>query len=647
MKPSRTKKLGATLVVVTCIAYVAYRAFSIASNFSIINLIVGLCEFSLAAVVCVEAVLLIQTTSNQHRKQDENVLIESAKNVLFSSSSNPSAQSAQNGDTKIESATMTASGSYPQSTYDVIVFAEQATLQQLRRCLLSLSIAEGIDEVYVVDPTLSEDRSKLAKEFNNHVVADFNNIVATTNEVLVCRGKDILYPDVCGVARSYEINEGTFLELRTVYSDEKALGPNGLVEVSNKRKMVRDALSTRGLATWSTGPAFVPSNIFAKVKEVKSASTFFRSCEANSIHGLITEEIAAEEITVEQTISEVQWRAGDLAYTSKAYKNSYKAKGSKAVGTFIKAWSLFTNISVVRRFLVIALTLGFVLSPSSYGFVTSSYLLIAAGVIAVSYAGGYLVGDERGPLARVREFYFDIEAVMYNGYESLISNDTKYTDKSIVKKLPTVSVLLIITDIALIYRVISQYTADVSSAAMSTFLKYTSLFSGYLLLVTMLVGLGMVIVRQSRTSQRREISRGANINLEPVSMIDLSPGGAGCISVTELVLDSEVEFESSLPIKAKNKKFKCKGVVRSCVQWNESYRIGVEFVDLDQEQKDILETYCSIIFPHEQARQASQDTEQTVKITKVNGKAEKRFLSYAATFVALGAIIFSNLSNWW
>lgn len=146
---------------------------------------------------------------------------------------------------------------------------------------------------------------------------------------------------------------------------------------------------------------------------------------------------------------------------------------------------------------------------------------------------------------------------------------------------------------------------------------------------------------------RREISRGANLDAEPVSMIDLSPGGAGCISVASYEVGSIVKFDSSLPSFGDNIKFSCAATVRSCVEWNGSYRLGLSFVEINQDQKDVLETYCSIVYPHAQSR-ATFESERArdIKMPKVHGIPEKRFLSYAASFIALGAIIFSNLSTW-
>ncbi len=644
MKNNIPKKLGAALVILASVTYATYRVTSVAGSYSTANFLTAVCEVTLLALVVIETVLLSSGRARVARKQDESVLIESAKSVLFSSKTTQT--QAGGATTRVETSQVTASGSFEHAPVDAVVFAEKSTTDELRRCFLSLNLINDVTNVYVIDPSLSSERAQLIKEFNFHAVESYSRLVATTDKVLVCRGTDVLYPDAFDVARTYDIGDEGFLELRSVYSDERALGNNGVIEVSDKRQLIRETLASRGLSTWSTGPAIVNAHAISESTKATSAVSFFRACERNGVHGYITEEVVSEEISHEQTISEVEWRALDFAYTAGAWRHSYARSGSRVIGLFVKAWSAFVNISLVRRIATVAMVLAFTLVPSKFGFVTTSYLTWAAATIAAVMVGSYLSGDTRGILARVREFYFDIEAVMYNGYKSLIKPEDRASDKSIVKKLPVVSFLLVLTDAALVYRVVRQYNNEAETVVIRL-LKYGSLFAGYALLVTLLIGLGMVIVRQSRSAMRREISRGANLNSEPVSMIDLSPGGAGCISVTDGEIDSTVTFESSLPTGNENTKFTCSAIVRSSVPWNDSYRVGLSFVDLDQKQHDTLEIYCSIVYPHEQARQSFEaEKVGTIKLGKVNGKAEKRFLSYAASFIALGAIIFSNLSSW-
>lgn len=604
-------------------------------------MIAALCEISALALLSVESTLLATKTVAPARRQDASVLMESAKSVLFTQTNEK--ESSAGGTTKTTAQTRTVAAQYESTPSDVWVFAEDSTLEELRRCFLSLRLLEDVDHVYVLGGAATAEREALIAEFGLHAIDTFENVPATTQSVLVCRGTDVLYPDAIKIARTYEMNDKTFLELRSVYSDESALGTNGVLQIDDKRQMVREALSTRGLSTWSTGPALVPSTVLTKTARAQSAEMFFRMCERTGVHGTISDEIISEEISHEQTVAEVQWRALDFRYTSRTWMNSYSGHG--LIGATIKLWSTLVNVSLVRRIVAIALVLAFVIDPSVFEFVTTSYLAVGATILAAVLAGGYLAGDRRAITARVREFYFDVEASMYNLYQSLIKPSVRKSDQSIVKKLPSVSFLLILADAVLVYRVAQQYD-EVPLTVTENTLRNISMFSGYVLIVSLLVGLGMVIVRQSRTALRREISRGANINSEPVSMIDLSPGGAGCISVSSLEVGSDVEFVSSLPVGNENAKFTCTAQVRSCVEWEGSYRVGLSFSELPQDQLDILETYCSIVYPHAQAREVtSLESPRQAKV-KVNGKAEKRFLSYAASFIALSAIIFSNISMW-
>lgn len=641
MAHNTVKKLGSALIVCASIAYTSFRLITLVENYSVVSLIAAVCEISALTLISIESVLLAAQSTRPVRRQDANVLIESAKKVLFTSSQTTESS---DGSTKVDTATQTVTGSYDATPVDVCVLAEDATYEELRRCFLSLNLVDDIDHVYVVGVTGAQYEG-LCDEFGFHKIETLASLTATTSSVLVCRGTDILYPDATKIGRTYDVGDSTFLELRSVYSNENILGENGLVEIVEKRQMIRESLSTRGLATWSAGPALVPASAIEAGADAANAEQFFLNCERAGIHGMITEEIVSEEISYEQTISEVQWRALDVRYTSRAWRNSYTA-GSRTLGFLVKAWSVLISTSFVRRIVAIALVLAFVLNPGQFEFVTKSFIGAGCAAVLAILTGGYLNGDRRGIASRVREFYLDVEAAMYNVYKSVIPVDHKSSDRSIVKKLPSVSFLLILADAILVYRVIQQDHIS-SAATVTNLLKNISLFSGYLLIVSLLVGLGMVIVRQARTALRREISRGANVNTEPVSMIDLSPGGAGIISVSPLEVDTQVRFESSLPAGEGNVKFSCAALVRSCVEWNGSYRVGLSFIDMDQSRLDILETYCSIIYPHVQAReQLSTDRVRSVK-TKINGKVEKRFLSYAASFIALGAIIYTNLSSWW
>ncbi|MFN8016097.1 MAG: PilZ domain-containing protein [Acidimicrobiia bacterium] len=643
MKNSYQRKIGAAIVAIASIAYGIYRLTTLINNYSDINVLTATCEFTLLALVCVEASLMATKVSTNNRVQDENVLIESAKKVLYSKAANAE-QNAGTNTIKVETEQIVASGEYGIAPIDVVIFAEEATIDQLRRCFLSIEMLDNAANVYVIDNSLSPEREILTKDFSFHVAESFHNIAATTDQVLICRGTDIMYPDAFAVAKNYKVDESTFLELRSVYSDERALGVNGIIEVSDKRQMIREALASRSLSTWSTGPVLVNASALNNSSYATSSASFLRSCERNNIHGTITEEVVSEEISYEQTISEVQWRGLDFLYSSGAWRNSYP-KGKRIIGLGVKTWSLMINASLIRRVGMIALVLGFVLYPSNFSFVNQTYISAALATILTVFLGSVLAGDKRGPLARVREYYFDVEAVMYNIYKVFMSPEKRSSTKSIVKKLPSVSFLLIVTDVVLIYRAYIQHK-NVPELLVPRLLKYGSLFAGYALLVTLLIGLGMVIIRQSRSAMRREVSRGANIDSKPISMIDLSAGGAGCVSVEPYEEGREIIFESSLPTKnSTNEKFSCNAYIKSCVAWNDSYRLGIEFIDLKQSQIDTLEKYCSIIYPFEQAREAKTGVKTEQVSRKFNGKPEKRFLSYAASFTALAAIIFSNLSN--
>ncbi len=556
-----SRKVGAILVDVASLAYVSYRMVSVVQSFSVSNLMVYTCELSLLALVCVEATLLASRMPIRARKQEESVLLESAQNVLFAQEKTNAIAHAKTSreiaHRHFASTDISLSARYSAATHDVIVFTEEATCEQLRRCFLSLRLMEDLDHVYVIDNSLSADRAELAQEFGFHILKSFHHLVATTEKILVCRGTDILYPDSCALGSTYDIDDSTYLELRSVYSDERALGGNVVIEVSDKRQLIREALSTRALATWSTGPALVSANAINESASITNAVSFFRACEVNGVHGLITQEIMSEEISVEPTISEIEWRALDFSYTTGAWRHSYKRSPS-FMGLLIKAWSALINISIVRRISTIFLILAFVLTPSSFSFVSSEYVLVATAMIAVALLGGYISGDNRPVFARIREFYFDVEAVMYLAYRRFIKLEDRMKDTSIVKKLPSVSFFLIVTDAALVYRVIRQYNSS-NGTNVSQFLRYVSLVAGYALLVSLLIGLGMVMMRQMRSAMRREISRGANINSEPVSMVDLSPGGVGCLSVLPLEVGSNIQFESSLPTKTESIRFRCGG----------------------------------------------------------------------------------------
>lgn len=637
-------KIGVAIIVSASFAYIATRLAGLAEDFQLLSAVAAVVEVLTLLTVCVECVLLATKTEAPARKHDAVAILESAKSVLFTEVAQQSAQAGGSVRLETQIGQEAKISKYQSETIDICVIVGEATTQDLRRSLLSIAIVENKATVYVVESAQREEYLELIENFGFESVSSISAINATTSQVLVCRGIDVIYPDACSIAQSYEIDENTFLELRNVYSDQKALGSNAAMGFDDKREKIREALATRGLSTWSTGPAIVNSQAFTKGAKARSIESFFHSLERAGVHGSLTEEVASEEILLEQTVSEVKWRAIDIAYTSKAFAHAYKTKGSKLIGGLVKVWSALTAVAAIRRLVIAGVVALYVLNPVHFEFVNSAYITSIVFVAACVALGSFLLGDKRGVSARIRETYFDQEAVAYLGYKSLISD--KEANKSIVKKLPAVSFLLIASCAVLILRVYFQHQAG-NDIALTQFQKNFSLFSGYLLLVSLLVGLGMVIVRQARATQRREVSRGANIDSEPVSMINLSPGGVGCVSVSAYEVGSKIQFSSSLPTREENTKFSCLAIVRSCVEWNDSYRIGLEFVELNQDQQDALETYCSIIYPHQQARESVTEAAQAKeKVVKVNGKAEKRFLSYAASFIALGSVIFINLSSW-
>ena len=297
--------------------------------------------------------------------------------------------------------------------------------------------------------------------------------------------------------------------------------------------------------------------------------------------------------------------------------------------------------------LAVAAAIGYVvLNPSTLTYVTSTFLIVCASLIALSFVGSYLAGDDRLFVTRIREYYFDVEATIWSAYKKAFASMPEDKKVNLTKRMPFVSSLLIAIDLAIVYRVYQEANAPIATAV-TGIPRNLSMVAGYTLIVSMLFGLSMVVVTQLRKSVRREVSRGAVVSGEPVSMVDLSPGGAGIISTQALEVGSHVKFKSKLMTDT-DESLVCSATVRSCFEKSGTYRIGLEFEELMQYQFDELETYCLITYPHALARNTDGVRERRdTGISKiVNGKTQRRALAYACSFIALGSVFYSNISHW-
>lgn len=642
----KTRKiLGAAITVIAAIAYVAYRATTLTSFDSTFNLVAFIIETTCLTAFCTEAVLLSAKVAVKKQSSTEQEIMQAASHVLSTGGTVASAANAgnANSDTKIKTTTQTSISKYTEEI-DVVVFAEAASTADLRRNFLSLKGVEGIRNVSVIDPTASSSTKELCEEFDYSCVATFEGAQIDTAQYMVCRGVDVLYPDILEVAKQYDFKGKSWLELRSIYSDEHAFGGKSTVVVEDKRQMVREALSSKACAPWSTGPAIIAADKLDEFDKIVRAQDFFTTCEKNSIHGMITEEIVSEEVSHEQTHAEITWRNLELSYMARSYKAKY-SKGQKLLGALTKAFAFFSVTSFVRRLSLICAIAYCIVVPSTLAYVTPAFLITCASLFAAVQLGSILAGDDRAFTTRIREFYFDIEATVWGAYKKAIAKMPEEKKVNLTKRMPFVSALLIAVDLAIVYRVWKESNA-LPGTEVTGITRNVSMIAGYSLIVSLLLGLSMVVVTQLRKSIRREVSRGAVVNGEPVSMVDLSPGGAGVISTTALEVGTHVKFKSKLSTTS-NEPLECSAAVRSCFEKDGTYRIGLEFEELFQEQIDELETYCLITYPHALARNTDGVRERKdTGVSKVNGKAQRRALAYACSFVALGSVFYSNISHW-
>lgn len=639
------KKLGVALTLIGAIAFIAYRATTLGVAGSAFNWAAFFIETSCIAAFVTEAVLLSVQVPVKKLHSSEAEIMHSASKVL---STNTIATSAKakggDGDTKVAEFVETIVSKYIEEA-DVVVFVESATPTDLRRNFLSLKGIEGIKNVNVIDPSSANSTKELCEEFNYSMVSNFAQTEISTATYLVCRGVDIVYPDVINLGKQYDFKAKSWLELRSVFSDEHVFGGHSSVVVDDKRQMLRDALSTRSLAHWSTGPALIGADNLETFATVTRAQDFFNTCEQNGVHGITTDEIASEEVSQEQTYSDIIWRNLELSYIAKSFGAKYNKPGQKFLGALIKIFAFFTLTSIVRRLALGAAIAYVVIDPSTLEYMTTTFLTTYVVLAAVIFAGSYLAGDDRPFVARIREYYFDVEASVWGLYSKALGSMAKERRINFTKRMPFTSLLLIAIDAVIVYRVIQETNAQAGTYVVGI-PRNVSMIAGYSLIVSLLFGLSMVVVTQLRKSVRREVSRGAIVNGEPVSMVDLSPGGAGIIATASLEVGTHVRFKTKLST-TNGESLECSATVRSCVEKSGNFRIGLEFEELLQCQVDELETYCLITYPHALARNVDGVRERSDSTySKVNGKTQKRALAYACSFVALGSVFYSNISHW-
>lgn len=81
---------------------------------------------------------------------------------------------------------------------------------------------------------------------------------------------------------------------------------------------------------------------------------------------------------------------------------------------------------------------------------------------------------------------------------------------------------------------------------------------------------------------------------ETVCLVDLGEGGIGFISEVMLPQNTELDIAFDLPTKAEGDvKIHAKGIVRYCSSQGDSatYRVGLEFTEIDQKTKQFLAEY--------------------------------------------------------
>ena len=638
------KKMGVMLTVLGAIAYIGYRITTLSSFDSTLNIVLFAIESMCILAVAVEAVLL-GVKLPVGKVENSQAQIMQAASKLLTSNAQVNAMIQENGssDTKQKIEQKIKIEKYFEEV-DAVVFVEDTTLNELRRNFLSLNNIEGLRNIFVVDEQQATSTKELCAEFNFNYISKFGDAEIDTSVYLVSRGTDILYPDILNVAKNYDFKGKSWLELRSVFSDEHAFGVNDTVAIKEKRQLVREALSSRSLAPWSTGPALFSSDNMESFEKITTAKDFFAKCENNSLHGQMTNEIASEKVSLDQTYSEIYLRSIEMSYFTKMFKSKYAKKGERLLGMLIKTFALLNVTSIIRRISLMAV-IGFaLLNPSTLSYMTMSFLAISAVALSVIFAGSYLAGDTRNAVCRIREYYFDVEAICWSGYKKLFKKMSQAKIVNLTKRMPFVSMILIAIDLAIVYRVFMESGAEAGSFV-TGIPRNVSMIAGYSLIVTLLVGLSLVVVTQLRSAIRRDISSDATIDGDQVSMVDLSPGGAGVISSIELEIGSHVNFKSNLTPE-NNKSFECSAIVRSCFSKSGVYRIGLEFEELMQDQCDELEVYCLITYPHSLARNINNIKKKDVIVSKVYGKAQRRTLAYACSFVALGSVFYANISHW-
>jgi hypothetical protein len=504
---------------------------------------------------------------------------------------------------------------------DAVVLVDQQPDHEVRATLLALRAVQHVAQVVLVDLSARPEMAALANHF--HAVyaasdpADRNGVrvmlatVRTPQFVLLEAGDvptgDIVDRLVAGFDDpQVAVVQGLGVSLA---EDSAEHGPNGRHELVFERSSLNPALGRRGHAVWlgsgslvrtdAAREPMVGNDVGLETLWQMSADLMASGWKIVAPGGVAV--VAHRGVDAEQAVSQDRVQRARAARRMVFGPRGVLRSGSFSAGQRLSllAWSV-RPLSGLRRVVFLTL-LGGALLAGSVPFHASALALVVAWLPAFVYTSlglALLSGWTLRPGDRARWSLHSMGAACQS-LRSTVAAHPVGRAPIVALPAPQYGAGLVIAVVGLSATLVLRGVSDRFTHTLGA-MPQSALMA--LLIVTLwalALSLDLLRVlarrRQLRRSVRVVSSLAATLGERAVSIVDLTPLGAGLISQTGVELSERLLLDSAIPTRTGVTTVRVACIVRNVSPLADGdYRIGVEFGDTSDATADALAEYCTI-----------------------------------------------------
>lgn len=519
---------------------------------------------------------------------------------------------------------------------DVIVDCRNSDVEQRERTLLSLDYAKNVGRVFLLEDSVDYKKA----------------LAECSDEFLYILSGDIIFPDSLGIARRKIIDKNTlFVEMMLGHVNQEEIDYESHDETSSY-SFEASTFQNDKATPWSGAPAIFNKALLDFEPDAQKSIHQTLIALSNGYGSSITSQVCAKSILDEHELSKKDQEIKNAKKKQRAFLASFKLVFSKKAKTHAKLSGLY-NISLVldplRRLTVFACVvafLGFAYSPVSLT-VFNFWLMLSF------YAFSTFALNFCKPKNMKFGDYSKISYSQLGSSLQAFSRKKKSSGELVgdslfkkVKKTGILGAMMLTIDIVIVARVFLVASESTFRPIESSVLAL-AFMCAILQCVVLASVLNLIVKKKSkRTSMRLDVAKSARVNNDIVSLINLTPRGAGISTTQTYNAGDTISISFSLSELGSKKSVAANAIVRSCLQVDEINRVGIEFVELSYEDKKNLTAFCSIIYPYLQLRkihapELKDESAKTASIAinrHVQSNSNKHSFVKIATIIALVAM---------